>query len=892
MNCPQVQLLSFYSFPGCFMAPRCCAPLCSNSHKSGHSLITFPKDLTRRQLWIKAIGRENWTPKSHERICEIHFKPTDWIDRTSSHKLLKSSAVPTLLCRNETCLSQSEVVFPSPGIILITPSNHAHHHSSSCAVAISESLKEAHDEVPPPSTTVSSRCLKLMQANANLQSKVSVLSREVKEKGREIMKCDKKILGLSQAANRREEWLESKFGKDQLQVAASGNSRGVQWSIGSVDKALSVRLSGGSGCVKTVSDTVCPLPSVRTIQRRTQSIKFQPGLLHEFLEPFKEKVLPTFTPEDKDCTLHFDEMSIKSQRNFDPGTGHYFGGVTLEGIEGLASKLEVFTFAGLQRKWKLNSAYHCTPAEGCTAPRAKVVLDLLQYGEESGLNCVALVCDMGNRGLLAELGFNTTRDKRKFSITHPFNSEKILCVVPDVVHVFKSIKEMLVNNKEICISSDIASRFELPTTQVELSFVELLVDFQEDNMDCRFAPRLTRKDLSKSHFNKMNTASACHIFGDKTAAALDFLADEKVFDSECKTTAWFIKLINKWFSILSSRSIVKALSLKNREAYDEAICVLQLVIEVFSTLSVGNNWKPVQTHVIMATAALIQISSHLLFVRKYDFVFMGRFTNDISENIFSDIRRSRPTPTALEAKYALKMQTLSQCTRRVMKSQYAHDDRKNLMSLQDILEYSESKKFKPAPSSEPLPWTEPLSFETSTFKDVVLYRMCGYLLHSMRKSGQLSCDSCFENLQHQGDTPLSLAKWTVMTDFKENAQIQVSAAVYRLLQAIEFNINIWTKDILKLEANATTLVYRSVVPALSAYDIPSCLSCLTIKEKIVKRFIVMRLKQIEKTPLEERPAHDSSFASKSMAYRVLATNYRGKRRTEGSKFNTPQKRLR
>lgn len=58
-------------------------------------------------------------------------------------------------------------------------------------------------------------------------------------------------------------------------------------------------------------------------------------------------------------------------------------------------------------------------------------------------------------------------------------------------------------------------------------------------MDIAFVPRLKKKDLSKSHFSKMNTSAACHIFSHKNATALDFLADEGVFDIECKTTAFF-----------------------------------------------------------------------------------------------------------------------------------------------------------------------------------------------------------------------------------------------------------------------------------------------------------------------------------------------------------------
>lgn len=401
------------------------------------------------------------------------------------------------------------------------------------------------------------------------------------------------------------------------------------------------------------------------------------------------------------------------------------------------------------------------------------------------------------------------------------------------------------------------------------------MDFQEDNMDIRFAPKLKKKDLSKGHFSKMNVASACHIFHDKTAAAIDFLADEEVFDLESKTTAFFIKIVNKWFSILSSRSLVRALSLRNMDAYQEAMSSLRLAMEVFCSMTVGSAWKPAQTHLIMATEALIEISYILLYEKNYSFVFMGRFTNDISENIFSVIRSKRPKPTAVEAKYTLRGQTLSQCTRQIVKSQYAHDDRTNLMSLDLILEFLKTKEDLVAPpETHVLPWTEAVDLPSNKkFKPEVLYRMCGYIIHSMRNGGQLNCDNCFHNVQHQGPTPLPVAKW-VKTDFTDDAQIRVSEEVYNLLKAIEINLLVWEEDLLKATCNLSALVQRSTLPALDAFPIPSCDSCPNLKKKICGRFIGMRIKQLENQPTKGPATPEATFANPTMTGRRLAADFK------------------
>ncbi|KAE8742810.1 hypothetical protein FOCC_FOCC011668 [Frankliniella occidentalis] len=180
-------------------------------------------------------------------------------------------------------------------------------------------------------------------------------------------------------------------------------------------------------------------------------------------------------------------------------------------------------------------------------------------------------------------------------------------------------RHLLVNNKEAVLNKDVVPEYNLPSPLVCVAHIEALAKYQED-MEFKCAPELTVKDLYPSHFGKMNTNEACHVFSHHGAGALDFLADQNVFDPKVKTTAWFMDLMNKWFKILSSKSLVNALSLKNMTAYEAAISVMRLVIEVFKT------------------------------TKGYDYVRMGMFTNDIVENSFSGGRKQRPLPNFSEAK--------------------------------------------------------------------------------------------------------------------------------------------------------------------------------------------------------------------------------------------------
>ncbi|XP_050555176.1 uncharacterized protein LOC118280709 [Spodoptera frugiperda] len=76
---------------------RCSVPSCSNT--ANHS---FPKNLTLRKRWLKAIRRTDFVPKNGARICCNHFQDTDYVkisDYTGlrlQHRFLKKSAVPSI----------------------------------------------------------------------------------------------------------------------------------------------------------------------------------------------------------------------------------------------------------------------------------------------------------------------------------------------------------------------------------------------------------------------------------------------------------------------------------------------------------------------------------------------------------------------------------------------------------------------------------------------------------------------------------------------------------------------------------------------------------------------------------------------------------------------------
>lgn len=82
------------------MVTCCCVPKCS-TRSGGHA---FPKDPGLRKKWLHATRRDNFKPTKHSRVCDKHFKATDfeeqsWASREAGVKhrrKLKQGSVPSV----------------------------------------------------------------------------------------------------------------------------------------------------------------------------------------------------------------------------------------------------------------------------------------------------------------------------------------------------------------------------------------------------------------------------------------------------------------------------------------------------------------------------------------------------------------------------------------------------------------------------------------------------------------------------------------------------------------------------------------------------------------------------------------------------------------------------
>lgn len=651
-------------------------------------------------------------------------------------------------------------------------------------------------------------------------------------------------------------------GPDQIRAMITENSRGVKWNNDTIQKALKILFTCGSKGYDTVSESLVCLPSIRTLQRRIQHFKFQPGILHEIFDALKDKV-STMNPADRDCCLFFDEMSIKEATDFDTSTSSIIGNATLTGSSGSASKALVFVLGGIRSRWKQIVAYHFTPSTTNIRGTCDEIMQILQQCHAIELNVIGIICDMDNRNIMSALGFQTKKNNMIFSMEHPFSPNEKLYYLPDSVHVFKNVKQMLENNKEITLPDEVVKEYDLPSPTVQFSHIEYVVDYQKD-MDLKFAPKLTVKNVYSNHFNKMKVDSARHVINDKTSAALDFLVISGQGPEELRTTAWFVSLMNSWFKYVTSRTFKLALSKKNARVHDETVALLRLVIKVFSGMKVKGGWKPSQTGVIMVTSALLEIKDYLLEKKSYEFVLTGRFTQDIVENIFGLIRLIRSKPSPLEFKHRLRQLCLSQFMKPVRGSSYDFDDREDVI---DVL-FEKKPSMNRATVEVKLP--DDIEMVTIPAKEEpVLYRMFGYVIHKLSTRKILKCDTCHQKLLHSDENIHPMAVFTVMTDFTIGAQVQVSDEVFMLLLKAEQIFRSLKPHFVGVSGDLHTGVTERIKHETKHLVLSTCHTD-ECRQKMFDYFVRMRLKQQSRT--ETRLT--SQLASKSMGACYLADKFR------------------
>ena len=335
------------------------------------------------------------------------------------------------------------------------------------------------------------------------------------------------------------------------------------------------------------------------------------------------------SPEERECVLTLDEISIKAAVEFDNRSCNFIGDVTLPKHSGAATHAVVFMLGGISTRWKQTVAYFFSGNSTDGRVLCDIVKEIIVLCSGIGLNVMAVTSDMGsaNRAMWKTLGIVCGQDKCIPSFTHPSAAEKAVYVFADVPHLVKNLRNHIVNGQNIVLPDTIVNEFSLPTSVVSVEPLRSLVQYQADKA-LKPAPKLSQKHLQLSHFDKMKVAHAMAIFSKAVSAGLRLLVEAGICEQSTLTTAWFLETVNHWFDLMSSRHPVMALSKFDNEKYLQAVNFLNMVIDLFGHLTIGKqcSWKPVQSGIILSTTSMLQAHEKLLHENNFRFVLTSRFT--------------------------------------------------------------------------------------------------------------------------------------------------------------------------------------------------------------------------------------------------------------------------
>lgn len=654
--------------------------------------------------------------------------------------------------------------------------------------------------------------------------------------------------------------LYSIFSHDQVNALKRKSTKFMKWSNVTVQKALKLKFSCGSNGYEELLKQQIPLPSLRTLRRRLQHLYFDSGILTEVLEFLKIKVSLFKSEHEWDCVLIMDEMAITPSLNFDTSLNKYFGKVTLPGHEGEATHVLVFMLGGISSRWKQTIAYYFTGNSVNGSIYHNIVVNIIQQVEALGLKIISLTSDMGssNQALWKVWGISAGRYSQiNNSIEHPLDNNRSIYVIADSPHLFKNIKNMLITNKIITISSDIQNKYKLPTNMACSDHINDVIKYQE-KLCFKLAPKLHEEDLLPNHFEKMKVGKSTNVISHDVSSALKFLAEE-TNKPEYLTTAWFIDIIEKWFMLMTSRHPTVALSKFNLQLYNETIIFLEEFLLTVQDLKVGSTmaWKPSQTGAMITTKSILDIQQIFFDDKGYSFLLTSRFTQDCLENLFSVLRSKQVIPNAMQVKNHLKLITVSQYLRDVSKGSYDEDERQFLSGFLDVLPSTSPVKIY---NEVVLPEVIPNPALQLNFGELnSLYNVCGYIVNSINKICK-TCQNCIYAVGSKKCVNYKFSKLTQVKRYKKDCLFFCNEITFTDFIELEAVFRKYYNIVLDQNIDIQKFLISKINDLNVFSHIPSCHN---LENNIIKRYVMFRLKISGKRKhlLSKKYGSKSVFAS-------------------------------
>jgi hypothetical protein len=432
----------------------------------------------------------------------------------------------------------------------------------------------------------------------------------------------------------------AKFVEVQLDLNAK-TSKGRRYSEDTKAFALSLYHVSGKA-YRLLSKLFC-LPSKRSLLRWVSVLPDKPGLTDEAMKVIEQKV-KTMNESSKQCIITLDEMSIKSNLQYDPSKDQVIGveddGVTKGKL--LANSALVFMLRGITETWKQPVAYYLVNESSNSAMVKEKLFQILKKMESIGLKVVAVVSDLGSnfQKFIRDLGVTPTRPW----FVH--NGAKIFYLY-DPPHIIKAIRNNLINYN-FHFSGKVASWSDITT-----------VYNHDKTLPIRLCPKLTDRHMQPNGFQKMRVKYATQTLSHTVSAAVETYMSLGRLPSSACGTAELVSKLDQTFDCLNSSTFNSPKGLRrpithnspHEKFFQEMLTFIPniKVINKDTTKDVTSTLKCLKALRVTINATL-QLWNQLK-ESGLKFLCTRRLNQDCLENFFGQIRQqggNSDNPTAFQ----------------------------------------------------------------------------------------------------------------------------------------------------------------------------------------------------------------------------------------------------
>ena len=419
--------------------------------------------------------------------------------------------------------------------------------------------------------------------------------------------------------------LEKKFTADQTKILVESKKRPKKWGKDDIINGLLLRSFSRKAYQFIRQKKLLPMPSLSTLKIWVKKLNCQPGMQVDVLKIMKSKIEAETSPLAKLAALSFDEMEVAKCYDYDQETDQVFGPF---------KKLQLAMIRGICHNWKQPIFY-----EFDSQMKADLLFRIIISVESHGIQVWTIVFDLGNVGLLNELGVTP---ERPFFI-NPFDPTRPIFVNPDAPHMLKLLRNHLLDQG-----------FTFDGFTITRNDLEEILTF--DSAELKICHKLTETHFDVKGSSRQNVRSAAQLLSHSTATALKTLFPEK------EKQANFVETVNNWFDVMNSRLQFDSNELKcaygvHIENQKEALEKMFSMTEEMRAIN-RKGLLPFQKGILIGIRSIIQLYEAL--TEKFEVWYLRTVcvNQDIDENFFSRLRAigityTHPSPVACKNRIRL-----------------------------------------------------------------------------------------------------------------------------------------------------------------------------------------------------------------------------------------------